>query len=367
MLKTAPAVFAVEDNYQIMVPVTRECTYWVRVGGVDYFDESNGILRSRSLLHRATVPMKALEAAGEYTVCVRPLIERKPYFSTTEPVQEFSFSFRPIPEKNIRIYHISDAHNLIDEPVAAAAIYGDPDLLILNGDILQHSGDPEKFDNVYEICSRITHGNIPVVFSRGNHDMRGNFAEAFAEYTPNHLGNTYYTFRLGSLWGVVLDCGEDKNDDSNEYGYTVSCHAFRRRQTEFLKKLAQERPFAAEGITHRVAVVHHPFTTRMKHPFNIEEELYTEWARILKDFDLDLMITGHLHRIEVFPVGGKDDAFGQPCPVVVGGKPWLIGRRVDEREVTENAWAGCGITLGEQIGITFTHSEGRILAVNSEV
>ena len=121
MLKTAPAVFAVEDNYQIMVPVTRECTYWVRVGGVDYFDESNGILRSRSLLHRATVPMKELEAAGEYTVCVRPLIERKPYFSTTEPVQEFSFSFRPIPEKNIRIYHISDAHNLIEEPVAKRA------------------------------------------------------------------------------------------------------------------------------------------------------------------------------------------------------------------------------------------------------
>ena len=362
MLTTAPAVFAVENEYQIMVPVTRECLFWVRVDGVDYYDESNGILCSRSLLHRASVPMAALDGAKEYTVCLRPLIERKPYFSTTEEVREYRFDFRPLPEKDVRIYHISDAHNLIDEPVAAAAVYGACDLLILNGDILQHSGDPDKFDNVYEICSRITRGHIPVVFSRGNHDMRGNFAEAFADYTPNHLGNTFYSFRLGALWGVVLDCAEDKPDGNAEYGHTINCSAFRRRQTAFLQRLAAERPFDAEGITRRVCIVHHPFTKRMKPPFNIEEDIYTEWATVLKDFDLDLMITGHLHRLDVFPVGGEEDAFGQPCPVLVGGKPWLIGKKVDDTEVTENAWAGCGITLGERIELTFTHSNGTTLS-----
>lgn len=360
MLKTAPAVFAVENEYQIMVPVEKECLYWVRVGENEYYDESNGILCSRSLLHRASVPMKVLNKAGKYTVCVRPLIERKPYYSTTEPVQEFEFDFYPLPEKNIRIYHISDAHNLIEEPVAAAKVYGNIDLLILNGDILQHCGDPEKFDNVYEICSRITGGTIPVVFSRGNHDMRGNFAEAFAQYTPNHHGNTYYTFRLGTLWGVVLDCGEDKVDTNVAYGYTVNCRAFRNRQIEFLKELAKTRPFDAEGITRRVAIVHHPFTTRMPAPFNIEEDIYAEWASILKDFNLDLMISGHLHRTEVFHVGGPQDNFGQPCPVVVGGKPWLIGKESMGETPTENAWAGCGITLGEKIDILFTHSNSSV-------
>lgn len=348
MLQTAPAVFAVENEYQIMVPVERECLFWVHVGDKEFYDESNGILRSRSMLHRVHVPMELLDQAKEYTVCVRPLIERKPYFTTTEPVQEFTFSFRPLPEENIRIYHISDAHNRIAQPVAAAETFGPIDLLILNGDILEHSGDPSKFINIYEICSRITHGQIPVVFSRGNHDMRGNFAEAFADYTPNHCGNTYYSFRLGALWGVVLDCGEDKADTHEEYGHTVSCHEFRRRQTRFLKELAQKDDY--KQAKYRIAVVHHPFTTRMELPFNIEEDIYMQWAACLKVFDLSVMLSGHLHSMAVFEQGSAEDNFGQTCPVVVSGLPG------------KNYWAGCGVTLGEQITATFTDSDGKILS-----
>ena len=69
--------------------------------------------------------------------------------------------------------------------MAAAKAFGDIDFLILNGDILDHSGDPSKFANIYIICSEITGGNIPVVFSRGNHDLRGNYAEKFADYIEN--------------------------------------------------------------------------------------------------------------------------------------------------------------------------------------
>ena len=28
-----------------------------------------------------------------------------------------------------------------------------------------------------------------------------------SEYIPNDSGNTYYTFRLNGIWGMVLDCG----------------------------------------------------------------------------------------------------------------------------------------------------------------
>ncbi|MBQ8340888.1 MAG: hypothetical protein IJY22_00750 [Clostridia bacterium] len=93
MLKTAPAVFAVENEYQIMVNTTRPALFSVLVGDEEYFDESNGILRSLSDLHRVCVPMAALDAAGKYTVRVRPLIERKPYFTETEEPLEFEFPF----------------------------------------------------------------------------------------------------------------------------------------------------------------------------------------------------------------------------------------------------------------------------------
>ena len=38
MLKTAPAVFAAADTYQIMVETKQEALFWVKVGDEEYFD-----------------------------------------------------------------------------------------------------------------------------------------------------------------------------------------------------------------------------------------------------------------------------------------------------------------------------------------
>ncbi|MBQ9098878.1 MAG: metallophosphoesterase [Clostridia bacterium] len=353
MLKTAPAVFAVGNEYQIMVTTTKPALLSVLIENEEYFDESNGIMRSLSDLHRVSVPMDALDRAGEYILRLRPIIERKPYFTETEALVEIPFAFYPVPKENIRAYHIADAHNRISEPVAAAKAFGEIDFLILNGDVINHSGDPSKFDNIYEICARLTGGSKPVVFSRGNHDMRGNYAERFADYTPNAQGRTYYSFRLGSIWGVLLDCGEDKADDHAEYGYTVCCHAFRQRQTVFLHRLIaeKEKEYAADGITHRLVISHVPFAHRMAEPFDIEEAIYTEWSKLLREeVHPNVMICGHVHRLGVWEMGGSHDNYGQPCPVVVGSKPG------------KEYWAGCGYIFGrEKTQVIFTDSTGAVL------
>ena len=197
--KHAPAVFAVNKNYQIMMPCDKSCLFFVRVGGKCYYDESNGIMCSRNKVHKVEVPADELDKAKEYTVCIRPLIRRKAYFSKTKNVIEKTYKFYPIPENNIRAYHIADAHSKVDEPIKAAETFGDLDFLILNGDVIEDSSNPSKFMNIFEICSRLTKGEKPAVFSRGNHDLRGNFAEKFADYTPTDSGNTYYSFRLGNI------------------------------------------------------------------------------------------------------------------------------------------------------------------------
>ena len=144
---------------------------------------------------------------------------------------------------DVKAYHIADAHNHVEEPVAAAENfikkYGPIDFLILNGDIPDHSGRIENFINIYEIVSELTHGNIPTVFSRGNHDTRGIFAEKIVDHTPCQDGHSYYSFRLGNIWGLVLDCGEDKVDSHPEYGNTVCCHAFRKQETRFIRKIIE--------------------------------------------------------------------------------------------------------------------------------
>ncbi len=351
-LPVAPAVFVVEDTYHIMVSISYPSLVFVRIGEEEYFDESNGIMRSQSLIHRVIVPMTELDNIGEYTVCVRPIIERKPYFTETEPIKEYTYRFYPVPEKEIRAYHISDAHNLIDAPVKAAKVFGNIDFLILNGDVIDHSGDPSKFDNIYIICSQLTGGTKPVIFSRGNHDLRGNYAEKFADYTPNSKGNTYYTFRLGRIWGVVLDCGEDKPDDHEEYGFTVACHRFRQRQTEFLKNIIKEKSkeYEANGIDTKLVICHNAFTCVTKPPFDIEQELYSEWTTLLREsVKPDLMICGHFHDTAVWEKGGKNDTLGQPCTVVIGSD---IDKDADK-------FTGCGYIFGtEKTEVVFTDNKG---------
>lgn len=356
MLKTAPAVFAVENDYQILVQINDPVLFSVRVGDTEYYDESNGIMRSLSEIHRVIVPMEELDRAGEYTICIRPLIERKPYFTTTAPVMTYTYPFYPVPEKDIRAYHISDAHNRIQGPIEAARAFGDFDLLILNGDVIDHSGNPAKFDNIYQICAELTGGSKPVIFSRGNHDMRGNYAERFADYTPNARGNTYYTFRLGSIWGILLDCGEDKLDDCAEYGYTVACHPFRLRQTAFLKKVIAnaKEEYEADGIHTRLVIAHVPFSyVHWGAPFDIEQDVYREWCTLLREnIHPDVMVCGHMHDLQVWRPHSPADHLGQPCPVVIGA----------DIKPKENYFAGCGYIFGDDyIEVVFTDNTGTIL------
>ncbi len=334
MLKYTPAVFAVGNNYQIMVPVSEASLFWVEVGGECFYDEQNGIMRSLCFTHRVNVPMEALDRAGEYTVCERVIIDRKPYFPETEDTVRTTFPFKPIPEDNIRIYHVADTHNKVAEPCAAAEKFGEMDLLIMNGDIPDHSGEISNFDTIYEIADRLTHGNIPIVFARGNHDLRGYHAEEIADHTPSEDGNTYYSFRVGNIWGLVLDCGEDKDDSHAEYGLTVACHPFRKRQTEYIRNIIKSGEYKAEGIEHRLIICHNPFTYQLDAPFNIEKEIYAEWAELIREnICPELMLCGHLHRTFISEVGSENDHLGQPCKMIVGSD---MGR---------DFHVGCGLVL----------------------
>ena len=358
--ETPPIVYAVGKNYQIMVPVSCETLMWAEVGGKCFYDDVNGILRSNCTTHRMTVPMDRLDAAGEYKICYRVVNERKPYYSDVSDIFEYSSAFYPVKEEGARFFHIADAHNEVDKPVAAAKAFGEIDFLILNGDLPDHSGDIKNFTTIHRIAAEITNGEKPVVFSRGNHDMRGIYAENIAEHTPTDNGRSYYTFRLGSIWGMVLDCGEDKPDDHVEYGHTICCEDFRKRQTVFIKDVIAraEQEYEAEGVTNKLIVCHAPFSERNKPPFDIEEETYAEWCRLLKSHvKPDMMICGHVHRAYVTSVGDELDAFGQPCPVVVGSE---IQKNKDDL-YGEKLYVMTGIEMGkDDFTVVFMGNDGKV-------
>jgi len=358
--KTAPAVFAVNNDYKIMVMTRCELTFWVSVGDEAFYDHTNGIMRSLTDIHSVSVPMSVLDGAKKYTVHYRRVLERKPNYPLLEEEKTITFDFRPVGnDGKLKIYHIADTHGDEKFSIAAGKYFGNElDLLVLNGDLPDHSGDVKNFGLIYKLCGNITGGNIPCVFSRGNHDTRGFCAEKITEYTPTDNGKSYYTFKLGRIWGMVLDTAEDKPDDCIEYNGTVCCEVFRREETKFIEDVVKraDEEYLAEGIEYKLVVVHTPFTYTKEPPFDIEQELFQRWTDILNEqIKPDLMLCGHLHETRVCHKGDEYDNKGQPCTVIVGANPLRQGKR-------HYGYVGAAITInGRDVKVEFTDHEQKVL------
>lgn len=354
MLKEKPCVFAVGNTYQIIVLVESESVMWVRVGDRNYYDDSNGILRSGKNVHKMIVPMEALDKEKKYVICTRKIIERKPYKPDVEDVQEFEFDFSPVTNACPKAYHVADAHNFEEEPIKAAKNFGDIDFLILNGDIPNHSGDIENFRSIYKIAGDITNGSLPVVYARGNHDMRGKYGENMEDYTPTDNGKSYYTFRLGNIWGIILDCGEDKCDEWEDYNGTICCRDFKIRQTEFIKDVIKnaKSEYEADGVKTKLVISHTPFSVKQRYPFDIDYDIYGQWVEFMNNtIKPDLAIAGHMHGLYVCRKGDEHDNLGMDCPVVVGS----------DVKYDRSYHAGAGFTFngGESIETIFVDSDGK--------
>lgn len=351
----APCVFLVGDDYQIMFNTRVKGMGEVLVGDTVYRDEAFGLMRWADTIHRVTVPQRALDAARRYTLRFAPLEERIPYFTTMPAWVERTFDFRPVDTAgDIRLYHLADVHSRPDQPCDAARYWGAEanDLLVFNGDIADRNDCMENLLTLYRVNDRVNGGHKPILFVRGNHDTRGQLAHRIADYIGTTEGATYFSFRTGALWGVALDCGEDKLDGHIEYGGTVDFAAYRRRETAFLERLAREKPFEAPGIRHRIAVCHIPFTLRQPDPFDIENELYAHWTALLNEMGIELLLCGHLHRAFVVRPGDDQDRRGQRFPMVVGAA-------LDK----EKNFTGCAITLGKAMNeVRFTDRACRVLA-----
>ena len=350
-----PVVYAVGNEYKIFVIPNTKTVMGCRIGNNEYYDDSNGVLRSETILHQITVPAAELDNAGEYTIFYREFQERVPYYNKVISEGEVTFKFRKVDSPAPRFYLLSDVHTRLEAGVKAAKSFKDMDFLIVNGDVHDNSETAERLLLAHRVAAEITNGEIPVVYSRGNHDLRGAWAERQAEFTPTNGGNSFYTFRLGSVWGVVLDCGEDKPDGSIEYGGVNCCHAFRLRETAFLKKIIADahREYDAPGVKFRIVVSHINFSEPHKEPFNIEYDLYGEWCKLIRqNIRPAAYFYGHVHKNYVTLPGSERDIFNQGAPAVVAGVP-------DRTTPEATGFTGAGITLSPgKLNAAFINDKG---------
>ena len=355
LIKNYPAVYAVGENYQITVMARCQLLASAIVDGERYFDESNGIIRSGKHVHKVCVPIEKLDKAKKYTLCLRKVNDRRPYYTECDEEKQFEFDFKPVGDGAVNVYHICDNHGKIDSAVKAAEFMQDMDLLILNGDMPNDVNTPEEFDIIHEVAGTVTKGGIPVVCARGNHDNRGKCAEDAAVYMPSNNGDLFYSFRVGSVWGVVLDRGEDRPDDFPMYGNIACFTQYRHRQTAFLEKIVESGEYKKEGITKRIVVCHTPFMYAYDAPFDVDSDVNMRWCQLLREhIKPHFMLSGHHHTTEIIYPGHKHDKFGQPCPIIFGSNPCM-------KNTDEDMFICCGIKYDDNSAeITFNDNKHNV-------
>lgn len=310
-LRFDPMVYLIGQDYQIVFITSTMGLGKIEIGDWVFTDEEAG-LPAYGNVHKISVDGRVLDEAGAYTVVFKEYVEKPPYFPKGVETVRKTYRFSPmVSNGHCHLFHFADTHSCVEKPLDVfhryCAANGDVDGIILNGDISNHSDTADCFDIMFAIASGSVHGEKPILLSRGNHDTRGLSAPMLLDYIPTrycgHRRETFWTFRSGNVWGLVLDCGEDKADDHEEYGGTVLFEAFRARQTEYLHSVIANarQEYAAEGVEHRIAICHIPFVDRFHGPFDIANEVYDEWVELMNAMGIDAMICGHTHSVYFLP------------------------------------------------------------------
>jgi predicted phosphodiesterase len=132
-------------------------------------------------------------------------------------------------------------------------------------------------------------------FVRGNHELRGPFARKLLDYVPTPEGRFYYARDAGPVHLMVLDTGEDKPDDTNVYGELNLTAPYRAEELAWFKDHVAEEVRVSEA-PFRVILMHAP-------EWGWLEEGPAEWVETASQAGVDLVISGHRHRLSYTPPG----------------------------------------------------------------
>ena len=293
-LSYEPVVYAVEDEYQIVFSTSDNAIGWVNIGGVEYYDLYAGSMKSADKVHKITVPQEVLDKAGSYTINYRQMIYRGPFGGYLGELRTQHYAFRPVDSSDgLNYFALSDVHEAVEAAAAATSSRNDTDFIVLLGDMVSMVETEKDAQMTNELAFAITKGQMPVIYARGNHEIKGEYAEELYKYVGSKDQQYAYTVTLGDddVFAVVLDMGEDHEDDWWEYYGTAQFDQYRQEQTQMLQEVLEAGEY--ENYRYRMMVCHIPVVYVDKNGYF--EEFRTEWTALLNEMDLDIGLSGHKH------------------------------------------------------------------------
>ena len=231
------------------------------------------------------------------------ILKHKPYTVTTlDPAQE-----------KVDFWVVNDIHSRdsVFRLLIRSAPKEKPDFVCLNGDLATQIETPETlWDACLASASEIlTPAGIPLAAVRGNHENRGVYSGCWSDFFPTPTGETYYTFRRGPVFFLVLDGCEDKPDSDIRYYGLGDWDAYRQREAAWLKEVVRSEEFRTAPV--RIVLIH--MIPGGEASWYGEQQIRRLFVPELVGKGIDLMLCGPYHRYQWIDDGSR----GVDFPILV--------------------------------------------------
>jgi 3',5'-cyclic AMP phosphodiesterase CpdA len=186
-----------------------------------------------------------------------------------------------------------------------------PAFVVITGDLVNKAGDAAQIAEYRRIVAKLD-GAIPLYSVPGNHDVENEPTPASVAAYVRTIGPDHYSFRAGSLAGVVLN-------SSLIHTPAKAAPLYDAQLTWLRTELARLK---AGGARHLVVFQHHPWflenADEADQYFNIPLERRGLHLSMFRDAGVKYLFSGHYHRNASGRVGDLEMTTTGPVGMPLG-------------------------------------------------
>jgi predicted phosphodiesterase len=252
---------------------------------------------------RHVVVLTGLEpgAAYSYRIVSTRVVKLKAYWPDKGLAAEsdvYQFTTLDPRKPTVAFSFVTDTHEDVNRIRALnhAIDWKTTEFLVHGGDAFHWLDSEDQLFRLWlEPTTAALRHSTPLMYVRGNHEMRGPFARSLFDYVPTPEGRFYYARDAGPVHLIVLDTGEDKADDTNVYAGLNKTTAYRAAELSWLREHVRMHPRVASA-PFRVIAMHQP-------RWGWLADGNAAWIAAAKEAAIDVVIAGHAHKFSYEPPG----------------------------------------------------------------